>query len=87
MKLNYEEAEKYMTGEYPYPIGMDDIDRVTELKKILLKYTDGVRAEFTCYGDMITICEYPTGGIEEEDVIKIAKLMFALDGENIILYS
>jgi hypothetical protein len=86
MKLNYKEAEKYMHGDYPYPIGMDDIDRVTELKKILLKYTDEVDAEFTCEDYLITICPYPKGGIEEEDVIKIAKLMFSLDGAYIIIY-
>lgn len=88
MRLNYEEAEEFINqGDYDYPYGMDDIARLVELKNILLKYTD--KPDILLLGgegQTISICEYPSCGIEEDDVIKIAELLFFMVDGCIVMY-
>lgn len=86
MRLNWSEAEKCMSGDYVYPIGMDDIDRLVELKKILLKYVDDIESEFYAMDQLITVCKYPDCGIEEEDVVRMAELLFLIDDGYIVMY-
>ena len=84
MKLNYDEAEKYLHREDVYSdYGVDetnDFEDLSRLREILNKYN--VNIDIVSAYDQIFVAEFPEDGIEEEDLAKINRLGFFLEEDS-----
>lgn len=85
MKLEYNEAEEFMEDISLNCDGMDDLDRLSELKQIMSKYLGDHEVELTTGYSLIWVYTYPEDGIEEDDLKRISELGFFLDEDAIAM--
>lgn len=81
MKLDSYEAEEYLEDydENSDYLEMDDLERLIELKKILVKYNENFKYDLNSGYEKIWVASYPDDDMEEEDAIRVAQLGFVLD--------
>lgn len=87
MKLDSYEAEEYLEDydENSDYLKMDDLERLIELKKILVKYNENFKYDLNSGYEKIWVASYPDDDMEEEDVKAIADLGFFVEEDSIAM--
>ncbi len=83
MKLDSYEAEEYLEDydENSDYLKMDDLERLIELKKILVKYNENFKYDLNSGYEKIWVADYPFDGMTQEDIDELLESGFFFDVE------